>query len=66
VPGKWVFTLVFEKGGMGGPLVEVDLNLSQSGDTISSDSDNTVDNETCGGAHVTPPSEPSTALSLIW
>jgi len=51
VPGKWTVTLFLSNNGNLGPVVEVDMNLTQTGTTISSNSDNTVDNRVCGGIH---------------
>jgi hypothetical protein len=52
VPGKWTAGIDLSGNGMIGPTFEVDMNLTQSGNTISSNSDNTVDSLTCGAAHV--------------
>jgi hypothetical protein len=50
VPGKWTMTVA---GPAGFNLIEFDMNFTQSGNTISSDSDDTVDNSSpCGGVHV--------------
>jgi hypothetical protein len=50
VPGRWTITVA---GPAGFNLIEFDMNFTQSGSTISSDSDNTVDNSSpCGGVHV--------------
>jgi len=50
VPGRWTLTV---DGPLGFSPIEFDMNLTQSGSTISSDSDNTVDNSSpCGGMHV--------------
>ena len=53
VTGKWTLT-VFEiiPNDFFSPSVEFDMNFTQSGTTILSDSDNTVDNAICGGTHV--------------
>ena len=50
VPGRWTLTV---DGPLGFSPIEFDMNFTQSGSTISSDSDNTVDNSSpCGGMHV--------------
>ena len=53
VTGKWTLT-VFEiiPNDLFAPSVEFDINFTQSGNTISSDSDSTVDGAVCGGMHV--------------
>jgi hypothetical protein len=51
VPGKWTVTTFSSLGFLASP-VEFDLNLAQSGNTISSNSENTVDNAACAGMHV--------------
>ena len=52
VAGKWTAGVDLSGNGVIGPTFEVDMNLVQSGNTISSNSDNTVDNLTCGAVHV--------------
>lgn len=51
VSGKWTATL-FPITGLAAFTPEFDMNLAQTGSTISSDSDNTVDSATCAGTHV--------------
>jgi hypothetical protein len=52
VTGKWTLTAFEIIPNEFAPAVEFDMNFKQSGNTISSDSDNTVDNAICGGTHV--------------
>jgi hypothetical protein len=52
VTGKWTLVAFEIIPNEFGPAVEFDMNFTQSGNTISSDSDNTVDNAICGGTHV--------------
>jgi hypothetical protein len=52
VPGKWTVSLFANSGQLFGPTAELDMNLAQSGGAISSDSENSVDDATCGGAHM--------------
>ncbi len=52
VPGKWSATLLSASGGLFANSVELDLDLVQSGNTISSDSGHTVDSSNCAGMHV--------------
>jgi hypothetical protein len=50
VPGRWTITV---DGPFGFDPIEFDMNFTQSGNAITSDSDNTVDNSSpCGGVHV--------------
>jgi hypothetical protein len=56
VPGKWTATLFSGAGGLFANTVELDMDLVQSGDTISSDSGHSVDSALCAGMHgVWPP-----------
>jgi hypothetical protein len=52
VPGKWSATLYSGSGLLFANTVELDLDLVQSGNTISSDSGHSVDSATCSGMHV--------------
>jgi hypothetical protein len=52
VPGKWSATLFSASGGLLANEAELDLDLVQSGNTISSDSGHTVDSSNCTGTHV--------------
>jgi len=53
VTGKWTLTVIeIIPNDLFPPSVEFDMNFTQSGNTISSDSDNTVDNGICGFTHV--------------
>jgi hypothetical protein len=52
VTGKWTLTVFESIPNEFGPAIEFDMNFTQSGTTILSDSDNTVDNAICGGTHV--------------
>jgi hypothetical protein len=52
VPGKWTATLFSASGGLLANEAELDLDLVQSGNTISSDSGHTVDSSNCTGMHV--------------
>jgi hypothetical protein len=50
VPGKWTISL-FSTTNTLGPIAELDLDLSQSGNTISSSDDVTLDDTSCNGNH---------------
>jgi hypothetical protein len=52
VPGKWTFSLFPSSSGLFGPTFELDMNLTQSGGTISSTNENAVDNISCSGMHL--------------
>jgi hypothetical protein len=52
VPGKWTATLFSGSGGLFANTVELDMDLVQSGDTISSDNGHSVDSALCAGMHV--------------
>jgi hypothetical protein len=52
VPGKWTFTLFPSSSGLFGPTFELDMNLTQSGGTISSTNENSVDSLSCSGMHL--------------
>ena len=52
VPGKWTFSLFSSSSNQFGPAAELDMNLSQSGGTISSTNENSVDSITCSGMHL--------------
>jgi hypothetical protein len=51
VPGKWSITL-FSGGGLFANTVELDLDLTESGLNISSDTNHSVDGASCNGNHV--------------
>lgn len=51
VPGKWTFS-IFSNSGLFGPTAELDMDLDQSGGTISSDNLESVDSISCGGMHL--------------
>jgi hypothetical protein len=52
VPGKWSFSLFSSSSNMFGPTAELDMNLNQSGGTISSDNLGSVDSVSCAGMHL--------------
>jgi hypothetical protein len=52
VPGKWRATLYSGHGLLFANTVELDMDLLQSGGTISSDSGHSVDSAFCTGMHV--------------
>jgi hypothetical protein len=51
VPGKWTFS-IFSNSGLFGPTAELDMDLDQSGGTISSSNLESVDSVSCGGMHL--------------
>lgn len=51
VPGKWTFS-IFSNSGLFGPTAELDMDLVQSGGTISSSNLESVDSVSCGGMHL--------------
>jgi hypothetical protein len=52
VPGKWRATLYSGHGLLFANTVELDMDLLQSGGTISSDSGHSIDSAFCAGMHV--------------
>jgi hypothetical protein len=52
VRGKWSFGLFSSSSNMLGPTAELDMNLNQSGETISSDNRGSVDSVSCAGMHM--------------
>lgn len=52
VPGKWTVTVFSGTGQLFANTIELDMNLLQSGGTISSDSNNSIDSGSCTGMHV--------------
>jgi hypothetical protein len=51
-PGKWTATLYSTSGGLLANTLELDMDLVQSGDAISSDSQHSVDSGGCTGTHL--------------
>lgn len=52
VPGKWTFSLFPSTSNLFGPTAELDVDLTQSGSTISSTTDTSIDNVSCAGMHL--------------
>jgi hypothetical protein len=52
VRGKWSFSLFSSSSNMFGPAAELDMNLNQSGGTISSDNLGSIDSVSCAGMHL--------------
>lgn len=52
VPGKWTITLFSNSGSLFANTVELDLDLTQSGTAISSDTNHSIDGASCAGMHV--------------
>jgi hypothetical protein len=52
VPGKWTITLFSNSGSLFANTVELDLDLTQSGSAVSSDTTHSIDGASCAGMHV--------------
>ena len=66
VPGKWSVTLFSASGGLFANTVELDLDLVQSGNTISSDIGHTVDSSNCTGMHMDSSAGTCRATTSNW
>ena len=52
VPGKWTFSLFSSTSNLFGPITELDMDLVESGSTISSSNLQSVDGSDCAGMHM--------------